>query len=116
MERPFLEAIEFALTIATTFDHRSASVSEVATQPLFAQHPDKCGQQRYQKTRVKKVYGCDDLGGGTIPHWEDNVLARGKGSVEGKENRSEVCFRPFAGVWFEFGLDVDGEGGTDGGE
>ena len=41
------------------------------------------------------------------------ILARKNGSVEAEEGRSEVCFRPFTGVWLELGLDVDDEGGAD---
>ena len=46
---PSLKAIEFALAITTPSDHRSPYVSEVAVQPLLAQHRGKCGQQRHQK-------------------------------------------------------------------
>ena len=34
----------------------------------------------------------------------------------GEHKRTEVGFRPFARVWLELGLDINGEGGTDCGE
>ena len=35
------------------------------------------------------------------------------GSVEAEKDRSEVGFRPFAGVWFKLGLDVDDKSRAD---
>ena len=92
-------------------------MSDVSVQPLLTQHCDKRGQERHQKTRVQEVGGRDNLWRGTTPRrgtrgdfiWRD-------GSVEAEENRSEVGFGPFIGVWLEIRLDVDDEGGADRGE
>ena len=90
---------------------------KVSVQPLLAQHRDECGQQRHQQARVQEVGGCDDfLGRSTPDRGSGGILVRGNGSVEVEEDRSEVGFGPFARVWLELGLDVDGEGGTDRGE
>jgi len=35
------------------------------------------------------------------------------GFVEAEKDRSEVCFRAFARVWFKLGLDVDNESRAD---
>ena len=69
-----------------------SGVSEVPVQSLLAQHCDKRGQQRHQKTRVQKVQGCDDLCRGTTPDWRGScrVFVWGNGSVEAEEDRSEV--------------------------
>jgi hypothetical protein len=57
------------------------------------------------------------ISGGTIPRWRSRrVFVWNGGSVEAEENRPEVGFRPFGGVWLELRLDVDDEGGADCGE
>jgi hypothetical protein len=50
----------------------------------------------------------------TSPHQRGSgVFIWKKGSVEAEENRSGVCFRPFAGVRLKLRLEVDYEGGAD---
>ena len=44
------------------------------------------------------------------------ILVRRNGPVEAEEDRSEVSFRPFAGIWLGLLLDIDDEGGIDHGE
>ena len=47
---------------------------------------------------------------------EQRVFVGSDGSIEAEENRAEVCFGSFGGIWLELGLDVDDEGGADCGE
>ena len=90
---------------------------KVPVQPLFAQHRDECGQQRHEKACVQKVQGYDDLLGRTIPgRREGGIFVRSDGWVEAEEDCAEVGLRLFVGIRLEVGLDVDDEGGADGGE
>lgn len=101
-EGPLLETIEFTLAIATSFNRGPARVTEVSVQPLFAQHGDECSQQRHQQTCIQEVQGCDDLLRGATPGWgSGRGFFRENRPVKGEENRAEVDFRPFIGVWLE---------------
>ena len=87
---------------------------DVSVQPLLAQHRDKRGQQRHQQTCIQEVRGRDDLLGWATPRRRSGgVFVGSNGSVEAEENRSEVSFGPFGGIWLELGLDVDDESGAD---
>ena len=55
-------------------------------------------------------------GGGTPCLRNGRFFVWNEGSVEAEKNRSEVRFRPVAGVGFEFRLDIEDEGGADRGE
>jgi hypothetical protein len=48
--------------------------------------------------------------------YADGVFVWSNGSVEAEESCAEVGFGPFARIWLELRLDVDNEGGADGGE
>ena len=89
-------------------------MSEGPVQPLLAQHCDKRGQQRHQKACVQEIRGRDNLCRGAIPRWRTRRdFVWSNGSVEVEENGPKVGIGE---VWLELGLDVDDEGGADGGE
>ena len=109
-----MQAIEFALTVPTTLDHRSARVTKVFGQPLLAQHRNERGQKRNQQTCIREIRDRDNLLRGASPHRRGSgVFARRNGWVEAKKDGSEVGSGPFAVVWLELRLDGDGEGGAD---
>ena len=41
------------------------------------------------------------------------MFVRSDGPVEAEKDRAEVSFRPFPGIRFKLGLDIDDEGGAD---
>ena len=96
-ERPFLEAIEFALAVARAFNHRSFGVLEVPVYLLLTRYRDERGQRQHQKTRIHRVEVVTILGNCSILA-ECGVFGRDNGSVEVEEKHSEVGFRLFAGI------------------
>ena len=54
-ERPLLEAIEFALAVAASLDHRPPGVAEVSVHPLLPKNRDECGQRLHEQTCVEEV-------------------------------------------------------------
>jgi len=89
MQMPFLEPIEFALTVSTSFDRRSACMPQVTIKPLFPEHRDECGEQGHGKTCVHEHSNSDDLAGNTLGRWNDGSFARDSGLVEGEEDGTE---------------------------
>ena len=97
-EWPSLEAVKFALAVTTTLNSRSTGVPEVSIQPLFAQHCDKCSQQRHQQACIQEAGGCDDPLGRSTPCRRSAssgiLVGRKNGSVETEEDGSEVLRLP----------------------
>jgi len=110
---PFLEPIAFTLTVSTSLDHRPARIPQVSIQPLLAQHRDECGKQGDHETRIHETGDSDDLarwiflgrwngGGGRLVEAENKCAEEGGGLL--------------VGIGLEVRMDVDDEGGADGGE
>lgn len=101
VERPLLQAIVFALPVATALDHRPSGVVEVPVQPLLAQHCGECGQQRPKKPAYRRSEVVTILVGGPF---------HAGGTAGPSSDNSEICFGVFGGVRPELGLDGDGKG------
>jgi hypothetical protein len=117
MEGPLLESIALALTVSATLDHRPARIPQVPVEPLLAQHRDECGEQRDQETRVHESSDGDDLAGrALLGGWNGGGFVRDGGLVEGEKDCAEEGCRLLVRIGLELRVDVDDEGGTDGGE
>ena len=116
VEGPLLESIAFALAISATLDHRSANVPQVPVEPLLAQHRDECGEQGDQETRVHESSDCDDLTGRIFHGWNGGGFVRDGGLVEGEKDRAEKSCGLFVRIGLEARVDIDDEGGADGGK
>ena len=89
-------------------------MSEVAIEPLFAEHRNERGEQGDQQACIEKVGNVDYFVWGTFPGGRrDGLFARDGGLVESEEDGAKVRNRLVAGIGLEFGLDVDNEGGAD---
>jgi len=114
---PFLEPIEFALTVSATLDHRSTRIAQVSVQPLFAQHGDERGEKGDRKARVHETGDGDDLARrGLLNGWDGGGLTGDDGLVEGEEDGTEEGRRLLVGIGLEARVDVDDESGADGRE
>ena len=81
------------------------------------QHCDQRGSQRDHPASVHERRDRDDLGGGNfLGGWNGGGLVRDGGLIEGEEDCAEENRGLFVGIGLEARVDVDYEGGTDGGE
>ena len=111
VEWPFLEPIEFALTVSATLDHRPARITQVPVQPLLAQHGGECSEQGQQKARVHQTGDSDDLARWAfLDRWDGGGLTGDGGLVEGEENGTEEGRRLLVGIGSEARVDIDDEG------
>jgi len=116
MEGPLLESITLPLTVSAAFDRRPAGVPEVPVKPLLSQHRDECGKKRDQETRVHQSGDGYDLAWrALLDRWDGGGFFRDDRLVEGEKDRAEGC-RLLVWIGLETRVDVDHEGGTDGGE
>ena len=117
VEGPLLEPIALALAVTATLDHRPARVPQVSVEPLLPQHRDECGKQRDHQTSVHESGDRDDLGGRIfLGGWNGGGLIRDGGLIEGEENCAEESRGLLVRIGLEARVDIDDEGGTDGGE
>ena len=117
VQRPLLQPIELALTVPAALDHRPARISQVSVQPLLAQHGDECGQQGDNQARVHEAGDRDRLARRiSLNRQGGRSLARDGGLVESEENRAEKGGGLLVRIGLEVRVDVDDEGGADGGE
>ena len=117
MEGPPFESIMLSLTVSATLDHRPTCIPQVPVEPLFAQHRDKCGEQGDQETRVHECSNGNDLARRTgLDGWDGGGFVQDSRLVEGEKDRAEQGCRLLVRVGLESRVDIDGEGGTDGGE
>jgi len=117
MEGPLLQSITLPLTVSATLDCRPACVPQIPVEPLLSQHRDECGEQRDQQTRVHQSSDCDDLAGRALfDGWDGGGFVRDGRLVEGEEDCTEDGCRLLVWIGLEPRMDVDDEGGTDGGE
>jgi len=117
MEGPLLESIALPLTVSATFDCRPAGIPEVPVEPLLSQHRDECGKERDQETRVHEPGDCDDLAGrALLDGWDGGGFVWDGRLVEGEEDCTEDGCRLLVRIGLETRVDIDDEGGTDGGE
>jgi len=117
MEGPLPRSIALPLTVSATLDRRPACVPQIPVEPLLSQHCDECGEQRDQQTRVHESSDGDDLAGrALLDGWHGGGLVRDGRLVEGEEDRTEEGCRLLVRIGLETRVDVDDEGGADGGE
>ena len=90
---------------------------QVPVEPLLSQHRDEGSEQRDHQTRVHEPGDGDDLARGFFQGgWNGRDFVRYGGLVEGEEDRTEEGCGLFIGILLETRLDIDDEGGADGGE
>ena len=117
MEGPLLQSIALPLTVSAALDRRPASIPQVPVEPLLTQHCDECGKQRDQQTRIHESSDGDDLAGGAVLDGCDGGgFVRDGRLVEGKKDRTEEGCGLLVRIGLKPRVDVDDEGGADGGE
>jgi len=117
MEGPFLESVALPLTVCATLDRRAAGIPQVPIEPLLAQHCGECGKKRDQETRVHESSDGDDLAGrALLDRWDSGGFVWDGRLVEGEKDRAEEDCGLLVRIGLETRVNVDDEGGTDGGE
>jgi len=116
-EWPLLQSIALPLTVSTFLNRRPTSIPQVSVEPLLSQHRDECGKKRDQETRVHESSDGDDLTGrALLDGWDGGGFVLDGRLIEGEKDRAEEDCRLFVWIGLETRVDVDDEGGTDGGE
>jgi len=84
---------------------------------LLAQHGDECREQGHHQTRVHQRRDRDDLARRIFLNRRNGGrITRDGGLVESEENGAEEGGGLLVRIGSEVGMDIDDEGGADGGE
>jgi len=111
------DAVEFPLPILAAFDGSPTHVGRcVSVQPLLAEHSEECGEERHGKTSVQQGLDLDDRVRRAGPVGERRDFIAKSGVVNLVDEDAEESGRFFVWVRLELGVEVDDEGGGDGGE
>ena len=95
IESPFLERVEFALTVSTALDQRSVFTSHVAGQELLPHHRGAYSGCTEYETHVEECDGDVNPVGSSLDRWNDKGIAW----VEGEQGcRLIVRIGPGSGV------------------
>ena len=117
VEVPRDDPIQFPLSILATFDGGSSHISRrISVQPLLAKHRQEGREKGSSETRVQDGLDLDDRGRRTRPLWEGGSVVSEGGIVDLVDEDTEEGGGLVTRVRLELGLDVEDEGGRDGGE
>ena len=84
---------------------------------MLAQHRNECREHGDYETRIHERGHSDDFAGWIFPgRWDGRGLTRDGGLIESEENCAEEGGRLLVRIGLEVGMDIDDEGGADGGE
>jgi len=110
VERPFLEPIEFALTVATALDHRPARIAQVSVQPLLPQHGDECSKQGDKQTCIHETGDGDDLAWRAfLNRWNGGGLTGDGRLIKSEEDDTEDGSGLLVGIGLEVRMDINDE-------
>ena len=105
------------MTILAAFDGRPSYVGPcVSVQPLLAKHRQEGREKGSSETRVQDGLDLDDRGRRAGPLWEGGSVVSEGGIVDLVDEDAEEGGGLVTRVRLELGLDVEDEGGCDGGK
>ena len=117
LEIPSDDAIEFPLPILAALDGGPMHIGRhVSVQPLLAEHRKERGEERDGKGGVQQCLSLNDRAWRARPPWDPRGFVTKSGVVDLVDEDAEESGGFFVWVRLELGIDLDDEGGSDGGE